>query len=468
MPVCNERYLLAESIRGVLAVEASSIRQLDLIIVDDGSEAGTREILAELAEKHADRITYVEHPQTLGKGAAVRTGMEHAQGEVCVIQPADLRCDPGDFAELMLPFERENADAVYGSRFLPGDYRRVPGFRDTFGTQLRTWACNFVSDLDLTDMETPLKAVRTSLLRSIPIRSHDHRIELELTIKLAKRKARIFEVPISYRGSENGESNQVGLRDGFFAVWAMLKHAWQNDAHDVEMLGGDGLASTLAELTAIPRFNRWMAEVIRPYVGDRVLEVGAGLGSLTESLLPRLRFTATDVSPHYVEALRRFTQERNYLDVRPLDITESDDFYDLLGGYDTVICLNVLEHIEDHDKAVRNMRSALSDSGRMIVLVPQNPARFGSLDELVGHQRRYTRKSLGDVLANNGLEVEQLFDFNRATVPGWWWNGQVRKKRSFDPTELKLVDRFTWLMRIAEPLLPWSGNSLIAVARRKD
>lgn len=87
---------------------------------------------------------------------------------------------------------------------------------------------------------------------------------------------------------------------------------------------------------------------------------------------------------------------------------------------------------------------------------------------MVGHRRRYTRKSLGDVLARNGLEVEQLFDFNRATVPGWWLNGKVRKKRSFDSTELKLVDRFTWLMRAAEPLLPWSGNSLIAVARRKD
>lgn len=373
MPVSHERYLLEESIQRVLEVEAPGIRRLDLIIVDDGSRVQTRQMLRELAEKHADRITYVEHPQTLGRGAALRTGIRHAEGEVCVIQNADLRCDPSDLARLMLPFERENADAVYGSRILPGDYCRVAGFRGRLGVKFRTLLCNLFTDLNLTDLETPYKAVRTSLLRSIPIRSHDHGIDPELTIKLAQRRARIFEVPISDRPCGEEEGKRSGLRFTGRALGSMLKSWWQNDAYDVQALGGDGLASTLAELTAIPRFNRWMGQVIRPYVGDRVLEVGAGLGSLTENLLPRFRYTATDVSPHYVEQLRRFTQERSYLDVRLLDITESDDFYDLLGAYDTVICLNVLEHIGDHGEAVRNMRAALSDSGRLIVLVPQNP-----------------------------------------------------------------------------------------------
>ena len=200
IPVYNERYLVGESIRRVLAVESPLIDQLDVIVVDDGSTDGTRDVLRELAAEYPDRIDYVEHDHNRGKGAAVRTGVSRAVGGVTMIHDADLEYNPRDIPRMMVPFVDEGADAVYGSRFATSEYRRVIYFRHTLGNRLITFLADLFSDLNLTDVETCYKAVRTNLLRSIPIRSNDFRLEIELSFKLAKRGARIFEVPISYSG----------------------------------------------------------------------------------------------------------------------------------------------------------------------------------------------------------------------------------------------------------------------------
>ena len=184
MPVYNERYLVAESIARVLAVKSPLISRLDLIVVDDASNDGTSEILRKLAALHRDRIVLIEHPENRGKGGAVVTGIEQARGDVTVIQDADLEYNPNDLAKLMGPFVNDDADAVFGSRFLAGDYRRVLYFRHSLGNKLLTGMCNLLTDLNFSDMETCYKAVRTPLLRSIPLRSRDFRIEPELTFKL--------------------------------------------------------------------------------------------------------------------------------------------------------------------------------------------------------------------------------------------------------------------------------------------
>src|SRR5215475_3725844 len=170
MPVYNERYLVGESVRRVLAVQSPLISRLDLIIVDDGSTDGTREILRNLATRFPNRITYIEHERNQGKGAAVRTGIAQAKGGVTVIQDADLEYNPSDLPRLMAPFIENGADAVFGSRFLAGEYRRVLYYRHALGNRLLTALSNLLTDLNLTDMETCYKAVRTTLLQSIPIR----------------------------------------------------------------------------------------------------------------------------------------------------------------------------------------------------------------------------------------------------------------------------------------------------------
>ncbi len=462
MPVYNERYLVAEAIRRLLAVQSPLISQLDLIVVDDGSTDGTRDILRRLAAEYPDRITYIEHEQNRGKGAAVNTGIAQATGSVTVVHDADLEYDSQDLPKLMVPFVQDAADAVYGSRFLAGSYRRVLYYRHSIGNRLLTGLCNLLTDLNLTDMETCFKAVRTRLLQSIPIRSPDFRLEPELTFKLAKRGAHIFEVPISYAGRTYEEGKKIGFKDALLALGAML-HWWLiDDIYKPDEYG----SNILVGMSAVPHFNRWMGDAVRPHVGARVLEVGAGIGNLTRTLLPRDYYTVSDVNPHYLNYLRNFAEGKPYMDVRRVDLTCRDDFAPLAGRYDTAICLNVLEHVEDEAGALQNVRSVLEPGGRAIILVPQNPALYGTLDEVLGHKRRYTREGLRAVLEAQGFQIERVVDFNRATAPAWWINGQILKRRHFSKVQLKAVNLLTWLFRRLDGVLPWQGASLIAVGRR--
>jgi glycosyltransferase involved in cell wall biosynthesis len=464
MPAFNERYLVAEAVRRVLAVSSPHIASLELIVVDDGSTDGTREILRRLAAENPGRLVVIEHAENRGKGAAVATGIDRARGDVTVIQDADLEYNPRDLARVVLPFLADEADAVFGSRFLTGDYRRVLYFRHTLGNKLLTGLCSWLTDLNLSDMETCTKAVRTSLLQSIPIRSRDFRIEPELVFKLEKRGARIFEVPISYSGRTYEEGKKIGVRDGFLALGAMF-HWWLvDDLYKPDAYGSNILVS----LANVPHFNRWMGDVLRPFIGTQVLEIGAGIGNLTRLFCPRDLYTVTDVNPLYLDYLARTFRGRPYVDVRKCDLADARDFEALHGRYDTVVCLNVLEHVPDEAAALVNLHRALQPGGRAIVLVPQGPSLHGTLDEVLGHVRRYSRATLGDALARAGFEVERMFDFNRATTPAWWFNGRVLRRRHFGRVQLKIVNHSVWLMRRLDAVLPWQGTSLVAIAKRRD
>jgi glycosyltransferase involved in cell wall biosynthesis len=462
MPVYNERFLVAESVRRVLAVQSPLIGRLDLIIVDDGSTDGSRALLRQLAARHPDRITYVEHDRNRGKGAAVTTGLAHARGSITVVQDADLEYNPQDLPRLIVPFIEGEADAVYGSRFVTSEYRRALYFRHTLGNHLLTTLSNLLTDLNLTDVETCYKAVRTELLHSIPIRSRDFRIEVELTFKLAKRGARIFEVPISYAGRTYEEGKKIGFADAAYALGAML-HWWiADDTYKPDQYG----SNILVDLLAVRQFSRWLGDTLRPYVGARVLELGAGIGNLSGTLLPRDHYTVSDINPHYLRYLRNFSEGKPYMDVCRVNLGCAEDFQPLAAEYDTVLAINLLEHMPDEQDALRNIRSALVPGGRAIILVPQNPRLYGSLDEVLGHHRRYTRSSLCTALTAGGFEIERVFDFNRITTPGWWLNGRLLRRRRFGNVQLKIINQLTWLFRRLEHVLPWHGASLIAVVRR--
>lgn len=464
MPVYNERFLVAESVRRVLGVQSALISRLDLIIVDDGSTDGTRALLRHLAAQHPDRITYVEHERNRGKGAALATGFAHARGSITVVQDADLEYNPQDLPRLIVPFIEGGADAVFGSRFATSQYRRALYFRHTLGNRLLTTLSNLLTDLNLTDIETCYKAVRTELLHSIPLRSRDFRIEVELTFKLAKRGARIFEVPISYAGRTYEEGKKIGFMDAVRALGAML-HWWiVDDTYKPDEYG----SNILVDLLAVRQFSRWLGDTLRPYVGARVLELGAGIGNLSSTLLPRDRYTVSDINPHYLRYLRNFCEGKPYMDVCRVDLSCPEDFQPLSAEYDTVLAINLLEHMRDEQGALCNIRAALVPGGRAIILVPQNPRLYGSLDEVLGHRRRYTRSSLCAALTGAGFEIEHLFDFNRITTPGWWLNGRFLRRRHFGSLQLKIVNQLTWLFRRLEHVLPWHGASLIAVVRRPE
>jgi glycosyltransferase involved in cell wall biosynthesis len=233
VPVYNEEEVVEESLRRLLSVEHFLISNLEVIVVDDRSTDGTWDILKRLAAED-DRIVLLRNERNLGKGGALRTAIAHATGDVAVPHDADLECNPTDIPALLVPFAKERADAVFGSRFLPGNpYRRVLRKRHTAINKVLTSISNWLTDLNLSDMETCYKAVRTDLLKSIPLRSNDFRFEVEITFKLAKRDVRIFEVPIHYSPRSRAEGKKMRARDGILALICMLRF-WLTDDHYVK------------------------------------------------------------------------------------------------------------------------------------------------------------------------------------------------------------------------------------------
>ena len=210
-----------------------------------------------------------------------------------------------------------------------------------------------------------------------------------------------------------------------------------------------------------------MADTIRPFVGDRVLEIGSGIGNLTRALVQgRSRYTATDLSGEYLARLSsRFSQRPN-LETRKLDLTEPADFAPIEGQMDTVICLNVLEHIEDDALGLRNIFSALAPGGRAIVLVPEGQSVFGTIDIALGHFRRYSEAELKSKMEATGFVVERIVRFNRVSRPAWFVSGRILKRTSLDLNQMRLYDRFVWLWRRIDRLLPWRPTSIIGIARR--
>jgi glycosyltransferase involved in cell wall biosynthesis len=226
MPVYNERATLRCVVERVLSVAPM---ELELICVDDGSRDGSPEILAELQSEHA-QLRVFQQPRNLGKGAALRRGIEEATGDFVIIQDADLEYDPHDYPALLDPLIQGKADVVYGSRFLGSGPHRVLYFWHSVGNWLLTLLSNCLTNINLSDMETCYKAFRREVIQSIPIQEDRFGFEPEITVKIAKRHLRIYEVGISYWGRTYEEGKKIGWRDGVRALWCLLKYSIKEPA----------------------------------------------------------------------------------------------------------------------------------------------------------------------------------------------------------------------------------------------
>lgn len=461
IPLYNEEEFIATLLERVLSAPLPEGIEREVIVVDDGSNDGSVEVAAEVAERYPDKVRLVRHPKNLGKGAAIRTAIEHATGEFSIIQDADLEYDPREYPRLLKPLLEGAADAVYGSRFMIVGERRVLYYWHSVGNRLLTTLCNVFADVNLTDMETCYKAFRTSLVQSIPIRSNRFGIEPELTIKLSQRSARIYETPISYHGRTYEEGKKIGLKDAVEAFYVILKTRFRRDIYK------NSSAETLEALAAAPRFNKWMAETIAPFVGNHVMEIGAGMGSLTRYLVPRRkRYVATDIDPEHLARLVGRFQHRPIMEVRYADLARSECFEEFQEQMDSVVCLNVLEHVEDDMASLQNIRSVLRPGGQAVILVPQGQEIYGSVDEALGHFRRYTEDELREKMESAGLPVQTVIQFNRISRPAWYVNGRILKRKTIKPGSMRLFDRFVWLWRRIDSRLPWPPTSLIAVGKK--
>jgi glycosyltransferase involved in cell wall biosynthesis len=225
VPVYNEERTLEELIHRVCAVPMAK----EIILVDDGSKDRSREILARLQEEYAktgdalNRIEVVFQAQNEGKGAALKAAISQVTGEVVIIQDADLEYDPKDYPSLLQPIEAGLADVVYGTRFAGGGAHRVLFFWHSLGNRLLTLLSNMLTNLNLSDMEVGYKVFRAELLKGIELKSKRFGFEPEITIKLAKKRCRFYEVPISYHGRTYEEGKKITWKDGLAALYSMIR-----------------------------------------------------------------------------------------------------------------------------------------------------------------------------------------------------------------------------------------------------
>jgi glycosyltransferase involved in cell wall biosynthesis len=501
IPVYNERITLNDILDRVLAVQLpTEVTALEIVAVDDGSSDGTREILLNRA-KLDSRIRPIFHEKNAGKGAAIRTAIREAQGDVAIFQDADLEYDPNEYAKLLRPILEKGADVVYGSRFAASEYRRVMFFWHSLGNQLLTLCSNMLNDLNLTDMETCYKMFRMSVLKTLPIRSNGFGIEPEITAKVAKRKLIIYEVPISYAGRTYAEGKKIGLKDAFVAAWIMFKYKVIDDLYD-ERYG----EAILKDMELATRFTAWLMKRLDGYLTGTVLEVGAGIGNNIRALLHKEHVVATEPDPEYVRHLQNAFEGRRNVEVRQWDVTanrlQTTDHRSQTGGellgerlnvssisstteqsnnlttltsvgqrpmeVDSVLCSNVLEHIENEQAALRNMHAVLKPGGRLVLVVPAGMWLHGSMDVVLGHFRRYSKKGLIDLLTREGFAVETIFSMNKPGVLGWWLNGKVLRRKTLGKVQMKLFNALVPVFKVVDPFAPWTGLSLVVVARKKS
>jgi glycosyltransferase involved in cell wall biosynthesis/intracellular sulfur oxidation DsrE/DsrF family protein len=457
IPCFNERTTIREIVQRVLGVDLQSI-EIEIVLVDDGSTDGSAEVIAQLARREP-KIHVITHPRNRGKGAALRSAQSICTGDFVIIQDADLEYDPKNYPSLLAPLLAGQADAVYGSRFAGGRVRRVLLYSHEVGNRFLTALSNLATDFNLTDMSTGAKVFRGDLFRSIPICCNGFGFEPEITAKLARLDCRLYEVPIDYHGRSYLAGKKIRWKDGLLMALSIIRFLLSDGLKGVD----EGL-ETLQSMRWAQRYNRWVIGRIAPFIGDRVLEAGAGIGNLTAHLLDRELIVAADDNSSYLERLTANFANNPNVQATALDLEITDELLKLREHrFDTVVCVNVIEHLKPDEEVLRSFFEILEPGGRAIILAPHGGWLYGSIDRALDHHRRYSRSEMRKKMERAGFTIEEIFGLNRIAPPFWFFNGRVLRRTSVPGTQIRFFDRLVPMVKILDRLLPLPPLSIIAI-----
>jgi len=471
IPCFNE----AATIESVLASVLASPYTSQVVVVDDASTDRTLEIARSTGDP---RVEVLRSAVNRGKGAALRRGFAACRAPFVIVQDADLEYDPGDYEAILAPLLADKADVVYGSRFHSARPHRVLYFWHALGNRLLTAGSNMFTNLNLSDMETCYKAFRREVIQGIDLEEDRFGFEPEVTAKLARGGWRIYEVGVSYNGRTYAEGKKIGWRDGFRALYCVVRYSTVGerfrqateppatdraaafDAADEE------LAGVLHSLEGASNYTDWIHGLVQPFLGPRVIEIGAGHGDLTERLARGSAVVATDLSERCADRLRvRF---EGHPDVE----VEQGDLEAVAGPdeFDAAVLVNVLEHIEDDDKALRRLAASVRPGGHVLLFVPAFEALYSDFDRRIGHFRRYRRRQLRGKVVAAGLEVVDLRYVNSVGALAWWLVAKQLGKVPTAPGAVRFYDRgvVPVLRRLEGRRPPPVGQSLFCAARRPE
>jgi SAM-dependent methyltransferase len=381
-----------------------------------------------------------------GSGAALRAGVPLLRGPVTVVQPPEIEVK--DYAALVADIYSDKVDVVVGRPSSVSD-----GILAAAVSRLGRMLAGLSGEAAIPGVT----ALRTSVLQSLGLVSDDERFETELRVKLGARRFRFAEAQSGLR-AVGRPSPRLVARAKAYLRYGLLA----NDADNIH----DGY-NTLARMDEAPHYNAWLGRRMRSHLGPRVLEIGAGIGTITRELLVgRELIIALEADAFYVERLRNVFRDEPR--VRPIHApVEATDWDGLAKEHlNSVVLSNVLEHIEDDALAIRQFRRVLNPGGTLVIFVPALPALYGTIDRAIGHFRRYTPETLRKVIEAGGFRIENLEWMNILGIPGWFLNNRVFKRRSVPPLQLRVYDRIAPVLARTESAFKIPiGMSLLAVAR---
>lgn len=451
IPVYNEVNTILEILRRVKAVPIDK----EIIIVDDCSTDGTREILKEIRE---DNIQLIFNEENRGKGFSVRKGFEYITGNIVIVQDADLEYYPDEYPVLIQKIMEGKADVVYGTRFLGP--RRVFHFYHFLGNAVLNFIANFLYDTNLSDLMTGYKVFRADVLKRLKLRANGFGIEAEITAQILKRKLRLYEVPISYDGRDYDEGKKITWKDFFRSLYWLIRCKFES--YDV---GQD----TLYRMRLMKNNNKCIFEEIKPYLGNNILEIGSAIGNISKFLAHlNKNLILTDINESYLEYLRHRFIGNPKVRIILHDLLSTDLSDILPSKIDTVVCINVLEHIKDDDKSLENIYKILYKNGRLILMVPTIKILYGSLDEKIGHFRRYEKSELVKKLECKNFRIEKICYHNLISTIGWFVNGRILRRKLISSSQVKVLDKFIpFFAKIEKKVKIPFGLSLIAICKKE-
>jgi 2-polyprenyl-3-methyl-5-hydroxy-6-metoxy-1,4-benzoquinol methylase len=460
LPTFNDRETIRDAVTGIQTAPLDGLDR-EVIVVDDASTDGTREVLSDLDGRRGLRVLHQSRHE--GRGPAIARGFAAAGGDVCVLGDTGLSYDLGGYATLVGPILAGKADVVFGSRFLgsPAGHR-VLGFRESIASRFVTLLSNALTGLNLTDIAASCKAMTRQVAGRLDLQSSGSGVEPEIACKVSRLGVRVYEVPMPHLGPAVA-SGGIGAADALRMMGAVARYAgWDGPEHDVGV-------RTLRRMARLGAYNRWLHAAFEAYLGERVLEVGAGVGNQTQYFVHRERVIAADIEADYVNELQAKFGHRPGVRVASFSFPlGADEVADLQRErLDTVVCLNVLEHIEDDRATLEDFARILRPGGHLVLIVPSMPSLYGTLDVHLHHFRRYERETLRQLLVETGFEPETVRYMNRLAVPGWWLNSRVLKRKVLPRGQLGLFRLMMPLLKFEERHPPSFGLSLLALARRR-
>jgi glycosyltransferase involved in cell wall biosynthesis len=450
IPVYNEEHTFLELLRWVREEK----HHKEIIIVDDCSTDGTREILQTLEGESDVKVFY--HAKNKGKGAAIREGFKHVTGDIVIIQDADLEYYPDEYAQLIKPILDGKADVVFGSRFLGA--HRAHMYWHMLGNQTINLITNVVLNTCLTDMMTCYKAFKVDVLKSLDLHADRFGIEPEITAEVFRRGYKVYEVPISYNARDYDEGKKIKWTDFFKCVYWLFRGSMRSD---------DTGRDTLLRMRVMKNTNAWIMRMLKPYLGGKVLELGSGIGTFSLRIVKHCaHLTVSDIDDRHVKTLKeRFIGSRK-VDVQKVDATQVDDVI-LTDAYDAVVALNMMEHVLNDEAMLKGVNHVLKPGGKLLLLVPANQWLYGSMDEALSHFRRYEISELHGKLERAGFTVKDNKYMNAVAVFGWYFNYKVLKRKTLPLNSIKILDAFVPYISFFESILPpLFGLSIFAVAEK--